>query len=124
MSASVVASASVMSPRAEVCVPFDSRITLSFSFCFTGSRGILCTGRSQRRPRRRRSGQLLTVVDSLFSTDPRPDHRQLPTRLGLIDDSDDRWTSLLSQIDRLNASDGDGASYKLVFLGRHGQGYR
>lgn len=46
----------------------------------------------------------------------------VPERFGLKDDSSDRWSKLLSHIAHLNGSDKDGA-YKLIILGRHGQGF-
>ncbi|KAH8077491.1 phosphoglycerate mutase-like protein [Cristinia sonorae] len=45
----------------------------------------------------------------------------LPVRLGLIDDSIERWKTFKKKLDQLNA-EGD-AVYKLVYLCRHGQGY-
>ncbi|KAF7314061.1 F-box domain-containing protein [Mycena chlorophos] len=47
----------------------------------------------------------------------------VPPRFGLLDASGDRWASLLATLAQLNATTGDGAVYKLVFFGRHGQGY-
>ncbi|KAJ7644855.1 histidine phosphatase superfamily [Roridomyces roridus] len=46
----------------------------------------------------------------------------VPPRFGLIDESETRWSSLLDKLRELNGAD-DTASYKLVFFGRHGQGY-
>ncbi|THH21431.1 hypothetical protein EUX98_g8388 [Antrodiella citrinella] len=47
----------------------------------------------------------------------------LPARLGLIDDSQDRWKIFKQKLHDLNAAAEQGVCYKLVFLGRHGQGY-
>ncbi|KAF8693835.1 hypothetical protein AX14_002251 [Amanita brunnescens Koide BX004] len=47
----------------------------------------------------------------------------IPPRFGLRDDSDDRWRSLHAHLVRLNETAEPGTSYKLFFLGRHGQGF-
>ncbi|KAJ7480744.1 histidine phosphatase superfamily [Mycena latifolia] len=46
----------------------------------------------------------------------------VPARFGLLDSSDARWSNLTAKLGELNAS-ANNASYKLVFFGRHGQGY-
>jgi len=48
---------------------------------------------------------------------------QIPPRFGLQDDSDERWAKFRGEIERLNASAPSGTQYKVVFLGRHGEGY-
>ncbi|KIY47419.1 phosphoglycerate mutase-like protein [Fistulina hepatica ATCC 64428] len=48
---------------------------------------------------------------------------EVPPRFGLIDESPDRWPKLLSYIRQLNETAERGCSYKLVVLGRHGQGF-
>ncbi|KAJ7633576.1 phosphoglycerate mutase-like protein [Mycena polygramma] len=45
----------------------------------------------------------------------------VPDRFGLLNDSDARWAKLTAKLHELN--DVGDASYKLFFLGRHGQGY-
>lgn len=40
------------------------------------------------------------------------------------DDSKERWTKLKVALDELNGSAKPGVKYKLIFAGRHGQGYR
>ncbi|KAF8138873.1 histidine phosphatase superfamily [Boletus edulis] len=47
----------------------------------------------------------------------------LPPRFGLKDDNDDRWVKFKGEIEQLNASAPSGTQYKVVFLGRHGEGY-
>ncbi|KAJ7908384.1 histidine phosphatase superfamily [Mycena leptocephala] len=47
----------------------------------------------------------------------------VPARFGLLDSSDARWSKLTAKLRELNASAGDDASYKVIFFGRHGQGY-
>jgi len=42
---------------------------------------------------------------------------------GLKDDCADRWTKFKSEIERLDASAPTGTRHKVVFLGRHGEGY-
>ena len=50
--------------------------------------------------------------------------RQVPPRFGLNDESDDRWDSFLSKIQKLNDDAAPGTAYKFFLLTRHGQGYR
>ncbi|PSS37959.1 hypothetical protein PHLCEN_2v216 [Hermanssonia centrifuga] len=57
------------------------------------------------------------------SPEPRNQTPQLPTSFGLIDDAPDRWHQFKRRISELNASAAPGVSYKVFFLGRHGQGY-
>ncbi|KAJ7132667.1 histidine phosphatase superfamily [Mycena filopes] len=45
-----------------------------------------------------------------------------PPRFGLIDVSESRWSALVQKLNELNAKQAD-TSYKLVFFGRHGQGW-
>ncbi|CAL1713864.1 unnamed protein product [Somion occarium] len=47
----------------------------------------------------------------------------LPPRFGLLDDSEDRWKTFQSAIGCLNAEAPGGVSYKVCFLGRHGEGW-
>ena len=49
---------------------------------------------------------------------------QLPSGLGLLDARESRWTDFKAEIDQLNANAPEGTSYKVFFLGRHGQGFR
>ncbi|KAF7366032.1 F-box domain-containing protein [Mycena venus] len=48
---------------------------------------------------------------------------KVPARFGLLDSSPARWFTLTTKLRELNASAGAGAAYKLIFFGRHGQGY-
>ncbi|KAJ6484170.1 histidine phosphatase superfamily [Mycena sanguinolenta] len=47
----------------------------------------------------------------------------VPARFGLLDSSPARWFTLTTKLRKLNASAGAGVAYKLIFFGRHGQGY-
>ncbi|KAK0477032.1 histidine phosphatase superfamily [Armillaria novae-zelandiae] len=47
----------------------------------------------------------------------------VPPRFGLLDASPERWETLKSAVKKLNNDSASGVSYKLFFLGRHGQGY-
>ncbi|KAI9059301.1 phosphoglycerate mutase-like protein [Trametes sanguinea] len=47
----------------------------------------------------------------------------LPDRLGLLDDSPDRWAKFKAHIDDLNATAPEGTQYKVFFFIRHGEGY-
>ncbi|KAJ7312643.1 phosphoglycerate mutase [Mycena albidolilacea] len=49
---------------------------------------------------------------------------KVPPRLGLIDDSPDRWSSLRVRIAQLNMTGEKGTVFKLVFFTRHGQAIR
>ena len=50
---------------------------------------------------------------------------KLPNRFGLIDSSTERWDRFKIKIDQLNAQGArTGETYKVFFLGRHGQGWR
>ncbi|KAF9236217.1 histidine phosphatase superfamily [Melanogaster broomeanus] len=48
----------------------------------------------------------------------------IPPRFGLKDDSDDRWEKFKGEIGRLSAGALPTTQYKVIYLGRHGQGYR
>ncbi|KAK7050599.1 F-box domain-containing protein [Favolaschia claudopus] len=57
--------------------------------------------------------------------DPQADPSEIgavPAGFGLLDVSEDRWKTFFSKLRELNAAN-DGASYKLILFGRHGQGY-
>ncbi|PCH39994.1 phosphoglycerate mutase-like protein [Wolfiporia cocos MD-104 SS10] len=47
----------------------------------------------------------------------------LPSHFGLLDDSADRWSKFTTRIAELNGSAPSGTMYKVLFLGRHGQGF-
>lgn len=49
---------------------------------------------------------------------------QIASRFGLLDDSEDRWTALHTKIAGLNASAPKGTRYRVIFAGRHGEGFR
>jgi len=49
--------------------------------------------------------------------------RQVQPYFGLIDDSQDRWTNFKAHIMKLNNTSPDNVSYRVIFLGRHGQGF-
>ncbi|KIK63609.1 hypothetical protein GYMLUDRAFT_196337 [Collybiopsis luxurians FD-317 M1] len=71
--------------------------------------------------------RLYTTVPQFFvQDDPDADPNTIgavPPRFGLKDTSNDRWHNLYKEIRRLNVEAGDQTSYKLFFLGRHGQGF-
>ncbi|KAH7919281.1 phosphoglycerate mutase-like protein [Leucogyrophana mollusca] len=48
---------------------------------------------------------------------------ELPAHFGLIDDSSTRWSTFSKRIDHLNAIADPGTCYKVLFLGRHGEGF-
>ncbi|KAH9936664.1 phosphoglycerate mutase-like protein [Fomitopsis serialis] len=47
----------------------------------------------------------------------------LPPRFGLVDDSPECWSKFKSRIAELNDNASSGTTYKVFFLGRHGQGW-
>jgi len=47
----------------------------------------------------------------------------LPPRFGLIDDSPDCWTKFKARVSHLNGTAPAGMTYKLLWMGRHGQGW-
>ncbi|KAK7682272.1 hypothetical protein QCA50_014475 [Cerrena zonata] len=47
----------------------------------------------------------------------------IPPRFGLLDDAAGHWTRFKLNVTHLNAHASHGTSYKVFFLGRHGQGY-
>ncbi|EGO02302.1 hypothetical protein SERLA73DRAFT_178171 [Serpula lacrymans var. lacrymans S7.3] len=47
----------------------------------------------------------------------------LPSRFGLLDGSAERWTTFRLAISQLNANAPENTSYKVIFFGRHGEGY-
>ncbi|KAH9948825.1 phosphoglycerate mutase-like protein [Amylocystis lapponica] len=71
--------------------------------------------------------RIFSIVPGFFAQDS-PDANvfnlvAIPPRFGLIDDSPDRWTTFKMKIDALNRAAPEGTTYKVLFLGRHGQGY-
>ncbi|KAN0097125.1 Histidine phosphatase superfamily [Tylopilus felleus] len=65
-----------------------------------------------------------TTLRGLFlQDDPESEEDTIPARFGLKDEGDDRWVKFKREIEQLNASAPSGTQYKVVFLGRHGQGY-
>lgn len=53
-----------------------------------------------------------------------PQLDQLPARFGLLDDTADHWSRFEHKIAKLNRDAPDGVSYKVFWIGRHGQGIR
>jgi hypothetical protein len=45
-------------------------------------------------------------------------------RLGLLDYSETRWKTFVSRIQELNSAAAPGTSYKVLYLLRHGEGFR
>jgi len=67
-----------------------------------------------------------TVPGFFIQDDPSTDPiaaGAIPPRFGLIDDSPERWTKFQDELDKLNAQATGGTKYKVLFVGRHGQGY-
>lgn len=53
-----------------------------------------------------------------------PQLDQLPARFGLLDDTADNWSRFKHKIAKLNRDAPEGVSYKVFWIGRHGQGIR
>ncbi|KIJ31716.1 hypothetical protein M422DRAFT_36152 [Sphaerobolus stellatus SS14] len=49
--------------------------------------------------------------------------QQVLPRFGLIDASSDRWVTFKARVAELNSAASEETSYKVLFLGRHGQGF-
>ncbi|KAG8898018.1 hypothetical protein FRC01_011066, partial [Tulasnella sp. 417] len=67
-----------------------------------------------------------TVPGYFIHDDPALDVHELtppPARFGLIDSSPDYWTKFKAAVKKLNDEAGPSCSYKVVFIGRHGEGY-
>ncbi|KIK96134.1 hypothetical protein PAXRUDRAFT_826291 [Paxillus rubicundulus Ve08.2h10] len=67
-----------------------------------------------------------TVAQYFIQDDPEASEQEfggVPPRFGLKDDSDDRWEKFKGKIEMLNSSEQPTTQYKVIFLGRHGQGY-
>jgi len=67
-----------------------------------------------------------TVPGFFLQDDPesKEDNPQaIPLRFGLKDDSADRWTKFKTEIERLHVNAPPETRYKVIFLGRHGEGY-
>lgn len=68
-----------------------------------------------------------SIVPGFFAQDgPDADITSIgahPPRFGLEDGSPDRWTHFRKKISELNNAAPEGTSYKVLFLGRHGEGY-
>jgi len=47
----------------------------------------------------------------------------VPPRFGLLDESPNRWAKFIAHIEQLNRDADSFMSYKVLFLGRHGQGF-
>ncbi|KAJ7474386.1 histidine phosphatase superfamily [Mycena galericulata] len=47
----------------------------------------------------------------------------VPPRFGLLESSETRWSTLSTKLRELNATAPGNSLYKLIFFGRHGQGY-
>ncbi|KAJ6483138.1 histidine phosphatase superfamily [Mycena sanguinolenta] len=64
------------------------------------------------------------ALPGFFAQDDPLADAAVPARFGLLDSSSQRWSTLLSRLRALNAASGvTGTMYKLIFFGRHGQGY-
>ncbi|KAF9448759.1 phosphoglycerate mutase [Macrolepiota fuliginosa MF-IS2] len=58
-----------------------------------------------------------------FAQDDQAQDDPIPPRLGLIDDSPQRWSNLKQKLRELNEGAKPGESFKLFFFWRHGQSY-
>ncbi|KAF9459983.1 phosphoglycerate mutase-like protein [Collybia nuda] len=47
----------------------------------------------------------------------------IPPRFGLIDDSPERWTRFVAHIDQLKNTSDSNTKHKVIFFGRHGEGF-
>ncbi|KAG5645137.1 hypothetical protein DXG03_006854 [Asterophora parasitica] len=64
-----------------------------------------------------------TTVPGFFIQDePTTRASAIPPRFGLLDDSADRWDKFFAHLAGLDESADRYTSYKVFFLGRHGQG--
>ncbi|KAG9028250.1 hypothetical protein FRB95_006656 [Tulasnella sp. JGI-2019a] len=69
-----------------------------------------------------------TIVRGFFMHDQSPlapvpePHNPLPPAFGLLDDREDRWAAFKTKFDDLVELKKDGEQYKLIVIGRHGQG--
>ncbi|KII90523.1 hypothetical protein PLICRDRAFT_39086 [Plicaturopsis crispa FD-325 SS-3] len=67
------------------------------------------------------------IVPGFFAQDdPNADAALIgatPAAFGLLDTSSDRWSTFRSRIENMNTQSPSGTSYKVVFFGRHGEGY-
>ncbi|KAG8935875.1 hypothetical protein FRC02_005874 [Tulasnella sp. 418] len=48
---------------------------------------------------------------------------QIPEDFGLLDTSSDRWQRFKDKVACLREKATDGTQYKVIFIGRHGEGY-
>lgn len=67
-----------------------------------------------------------TIPNIFAHSDPSTDPSTIgavPPRFGLLDDSKDRWAKLDAFIYKLDAEGGDEVHYKLIWAGRHGEGF-
>ncbi|KAG8983385.1 hypothetical protein FRB93_007289 [Tulasnella sp. JGI-2019a] len=69
-----------------------------------------------------------TIIRGFFMHDQSPlapvpePHNPLPPAFGLLDDREDRWAAFKTKFDDLVELKKDGEQYKLIVIGRHGQG--
>ncbi|ODO04556.1 hypothetical protein I350_05160 [Cryptococcus amylolentus CBS 6273] len=68
------------------------------------------------------------VVQGFFvQNGPKPKHVEfeeiLQKSFGLVDQSPERWTNLKASLKKLQDEAPEGVQYKVLFLGRHGQGW-
>ncbi|KAJ7107747.1 histidine phosphatase superfamily [Mycena epipterygia] len=66
-----------------------------------------------------------SVPGFFLQDDPQADPAAIgpvPARFGLLDSSDARWSNVIVKLRELNSHNAN-VSYKLIFFGRHGQGY-
>ncbi|GLB44500.1 putative phosphoglycerate mutase family protein [Lyophyllum shimeji] len=76
-------------------------------------------------PKTWKSSYVYTAIPGFFAQDDSTASviPALPPRFGLLDDTPDRWTKFFDRLELLNEDADADTSYKVFFLGRHGQGY-
>ncbi|KAK1219975.1 putative phosphoglycerate mutase pmu1 [Marasmius sp. AFHP31] len=64
-----------------------------------------------------------SLVPGFFIQDNLTTADAIPPRFGLIDSSDNRWINLQEEVKKLNEESPANERYKLIFFGRHGEGF-
>ncbi|ODN76564.1 hypothetical protein L202_05225 [Cryptococcus amylolentus CBS 6039] len=89
--------------------------------------GAVETGGDRELEERKHEFAYEVVQGFFIQNGPKPKHvefeEQLKKSFGLIDESPERWQNLKSSVKDLQDAAPEGVSYKVFFLGRHGQGW-
>jgi len=64
-----------------------------------------------------------SIIPGFFVQDNASTVQSIPPRFGLVDDTPDRWHSFVDKLKKLNEEAPDRTSYKVIFAGRHGEGW-